>query len=87
MVNHYPLSQVTEFETFRHNTQTRDAIMQEKGIEGLASFLQQHVLVTYNPHSHLQTQTVMVKNPISHFLCLFEGIKTGLLASLSSRVL
>lgn len=67
MVNTYNLGDVHEFEVFKHNTITRDAITAEKGIEGLADFLQMQILNTYNPHSHLQTSTPLLQQLAKHY--------------------
>lgn len=63
----YALVDIPDFQAFKHNTSTRDAIVSEKGIEGLAEFLQQQVLNTYNPHSHLQTSTPFLQQLAKHY--------------------
>lgn len=66
-MNTYPLTNIPDFQAFKHNTQIRDAIVDEKGIDGLAEFLQKQVLNTFNPHSHLQTQTPLLQQLAKHY--------------------
>ncbi len=66
-VNTYPLDLLTDFQAFKHNTSIRDAILKDKGIEGLAEFLQQQVLNTYNPYSHLQITTPILQTLAKHY--------------------
>lgn len=66
-MNTYPLNSITEYQQFRHNTSVRDAIYTERGIDGLADFLQQQVLNTYDPHSHLQTKTPLLQQLAKHY--------------------
>jgi hypothetical protein len=67
MVNTYTLSDVQGFETFCHNTHIRDAIFTERGLKGVAEFLQSQLLNTYNPHSHLQTKTPLLQQLAKHY--------------------
>lgn len=67
MVNTYNLSDVQEFDSFRHNTSVRDAIYSDRGLKGLAEFLQSQLLNTYNPHSHLQTTTPLLQQLATYY--------------------
>jgi hypothetical protein len=60
MVNTYTLSDVQEFETFRHNTHICDTIMAEGGVDALAAFLQKQVLNTYHSNPHVTKQPLLV---------------------------
>jgi len=66
-MNTYPLTNIPDFQAFKHNTSIRDAIVADKGIEGLAEFLQKQVLNTFNPHSHLQTTTPILQTLAKHY--------------------
>jgi hypothetical protein len=61
------MSEIPEFEYFRNNHQIRDAIYSDRGLDGLADFLQKQVLNTYNPHSHLQTKTPLPQQLANHY--------------------
>lgn len=60
-MNTYALIVIPEYQSFKHNTQTRDLIVAEKGVEGLAQFLLQQVLHTHDPVSHLKTQDTLMR--------------------------
>ena len=66
-MKHYSLDDITDLQAFKHNTSIRDAIVADKGIEGLAEFLQKQVLNTFNPHSHLQTTTPLLQQLAKHY--------------------
>lgn len=66
-MNTYPLTAIPEFQHFQHNTSIRDGIYAERGLSGLADFLQAQVLNTYNPHSHLQTKTPLLQQLAKHY--------------------
>jgi hypothetical protein len=67
MTNTYPVSAIPEYQHFQNNHQIRDAIYAERGLEGLADFLQKQVLITYDPHSHLKATATLLTELAKHY--------------------
>jgi hypothetical protein len=62
----FPLSEIPDFQAFRHNTAVRDAINADRGVKGVAEFLlQQHIIETY------QHDPNILEKPL--LLCDFKG--------------
>ena len=61
-VSTYPLSELKDFQAFRHNTQIRDVIFAERGLEGLADFLvTQNIIQIYQDNPNVIQQPLLAK--------------------------
>ncbi len=61
-MNTYPLSELKDYQAFKHNTQLRDSIFAERGLDGLADFLvKQHIIQTYLDDPNIIDKPLLVR--------------------------